>query len=309
MAELLPEGDLEKPSASLSVEWFYMTFHRSDRAEYVRSGRKLRKETLKLLAEYFESIYDSRLSEGLVPRRQLDKIRADAKREMRHELRERYDRKPHHFLEQRRTNRLRSVRRDNGRRQRDYGKRHEDERRPYDARNKKGPPPRKDKGFKPCHVHGEYAKHLYEECRANPRNRVDKARDNNNNKHACPRHESHYQHGARYASSDDESRGSHHTPMPSNGEVASAMSDGSKSVKNFHLERVSPKKRKLTKVAVQSHKGNPTKSSEKALDNQLFWDEVFEDSYLVEFEMASDADLENGNEVEAGVENPFAFGK
>ena len=98
VAELLPKGDLEKPSASLSVEWFYMTFHRSDRAEYVRSGHKLHEETLKLLAEYFESIYDSSLSKGLVPRRQFDKIRADAKREMRHELRERYDCKLRHFL-------------------------------------------------------------------------------------------------------------------------------------------------------------------------------------------------------------------
>jgi hypothetical protein len=43
------------------------------------------------------------------------------------------------------------------------------------------------------------------------------------------------------------------------------------------------------------------------LDNQLSWDEVFEDSYLAEFKMASDADLENGIEVEAGVENPFMF--
>ncbi len=87
------------------------------------------------------------------------------------------------------------------------------------------------------------------------------------------------------------------------------MRDGRKSVKeNFHLERVSPKKRKLAKVAIQSHKGNPAKSSEKASDDQLSWDEVFEDSYLAEFEMASDADLENGTEVEAGVENPFTFG-
>ncbi len=74
VAELLPEGDIKKPSVSLSVEWFYMTFHRLDRAEYVRSGRKLREESLKLLPEYFEMIYDSCLSEGLVPRRQLDKI-------------------------------------------------------------------------------------------------------------------------------------------------------------------------------------------------------------------------------------------
>jgi hypothetical protein len=87
------------------------------------------------------------------------------------------------------------------------------------------------------------------------------------------------------------------------------MRDSSKSVKNFHLERVSPKKRTLTKVAFRSHKGNPTKSSKKASGDQLSWDEVFEDSYLAEFEMASDADLENGIEVEAGVENPFVFGK
>jgi hypothetical protein len=74
VAELLPEGDIEKPSTSLSVEWFYMTFRRSDQAEYVRSGRKFRKESLKSLAEYFETIYDSHLSKGLVPRRQLDKF-------------------------------------------------------------------------------------------------------------------------------------------------------------------------------------------------------------------------------------------
>jgi hypothetical protein len=97
--------------------------------------------------------------------------------------------------------------------------------------------------------------------------------------------------------------------MPSDGEVASAMSNGSKSVKeNFYLERMGPKKRKLAKVAIQSHKGNPAKSSKKDSDDQLSWDEVFEDSYLADFEMASDADLENGTEVEPGVENPFAFG-
>jgi len=29
-AELLPVGDIIVPSASLQVEWFYMTFHKSD---------------------------------------------------------------------------------------------------------------------------------------------------------------------------------------------------------------------------------------------------------------------------------------
>jgi hypothetical protein len=98
--------------------------------------------------------------------------------------------------------------------------------------------------------------------------------------------------------------------MPSDGEVASATSDGSKTVEgNFHLERMCPKKRKLTNVAIRSHKGNPAKSSKKASDDQFSWDKVFEDSYLADIKMASIADLKNGTEVELGVENLFAFGK
>jgi hypothetical protein len=38
------------------------------------------------------------------------------------------------------------------------------------------------------------------------------------------------------------------------------------------------------------------------------WDEVFEDSYLTDLKMASDADLNNQIEVEPVVENSFAFG-
>ena len=133
-------------------------------------------------------------------------------------------------------------------------------------------------------------------------------RANNNNKRAGPCHE-HYHHDACYASSNDESRGSRHTPMPRDGEISSAASGGSNTVgENFHLEDMLLKKRKLTNVVFQSHKGKPARSSNKALDNQLSWDEVFEDSYLTNFEMASDADLENGIEVEPVVDNLFAFG-
>jgi hypothetical protein len=59
VAELLPVGDINTPSAKLQVEWFYMTFHKTDRVEYVRSGWKLREENLQTLKEYFESIYDT----------------------------------------------------------------------------------------------------------------------------------------------------------------------------------------------------------------------------------------------------------
>ncbi len=59
LAELLPAGNINTPSAKLQVEWFYMTFHKTDRVEYVRSGRKLREENLQTLTKYFESIYDT----------------------------------------------------------------------------------------------------------------------------------------------------------------------------------------------------------------------------------------------------------
>ena len=65
-----------------------MIFHKSDRGKYVCSGRKLRKEMLQTLAEYFEAIYGAQLSNGTVPHHQLDQIRADTKCEMRHELEE-----------------------------------------------------------------------------------------------------------------------------------------------------------------------------------------------------------------------------
>ncbi len=93
--------------------------------------------------------------------------------------------------------------------------------------------------------------------------------------------------------------------------MASTASGSSKTVNGkFHLsvEGMLPKKRKLTSVASQSHKGKPTKSSKKVSDDQLSWDKMFEDSYLADFEMVSDSDLVNGIEIENEKENPFVFG-
>jgi hypothetical protein len=79
-----------------------MAFHKTDRAEYVRSGRKLHGETLQTLAKYFESIYDTRMNDGHYRRMQVEKVRFDAKRKMRHELEQRYARKLKHFTSERR---------------------------------------------------------------------------------------------------------------------------------------------------------------------------------------------------------------
>jgi hypothetical protein len=85
---LLPGGDIKTPGASLQVEWFYMTFHKSNRAEYMRPGQKLRNKTLHTLVEYFQQIHETCKNNGSLQCHQVKKICAEAKRELHHELEE-----------------------------------------------------------------------------------------------------------------------------------------------------------------------------------------------------------------------------
>jgi hypothetical protein len=90
--------------------------------------------------------------------------------------------------------------------------------------------------------------------------------------------------------------------MPSDGEISA--SGGGKIVEdNYHLsfDGKCPKKTKVTKVLMGSHKSNPVrKPSEKDISD---WD-MFEDSYPSPNQMVGDDEylFENGT-------NPFAFGK
>ncbi len=59
MAEALPAGDMHPPNKGLQLEWFYMSFHKEDRAKYVKSGQRLINKTLEAVAEYFENIFNS----------------------------------------------------------------------------------------------------------------------------------------------------------------------------------------------------------------------------------------------------------
>jgi hypothetical protein len=120
---------------------------------------------------------------------------------------------------ERRTSRSRDYRDDRNRdrgykpsRDRDYKR---------DKSERKAPP---EFSGKPCCVHGDKAKHTYEECRDNPKNRKPSSgnRDDNNNKKR--HHDAHY-HDKRYLSSQDESPDDHCTPEPSD-------DDGSKSSAN-----------------------------------------------------------------------------
>ncbi len=184
--KLLPKGDIPEPNDTLQVQWFYMLFHRSDRAEYVRSGRKLNDETLQTLAEYFESIFLAQFGNGLIQLKH-DQLSAAAKRELCRELEERY----RHKLKKLAASRDRyssskyrgehvgrpilfGDRRCPEARQSSYRNTHQD----YQDRQDRKAPPEDGKLKKPCHLHGGDSKHSYDKCRQNPRNQV---RNNNNN--------------------------------------------------------------------------------------------------------------------------------
>ena len=66
VAELLPAGDIAMPNESLTLEWFYMTFHKSERDQFIMSGRRLVNETIESITEYFESLYNIKKSNGKV---------------------------------------------------------------------------------------------------------------------------------------------------------------------------------------------------------------------------------------------------
>ena len=86
ISEKLLASNIPVPNAALQVEWLYMSYHKSDRAEFVRSGNKLNVETLQTLTEYFQGIHDVKISDGLLQQKRDDQIRQSARREMRGKL-------------------------------------------------------------------------------------------------------------------------------------------------------------------------------------------------------------------------------
>ena len=42
------------PNESLTLEWFYMTFHKFEREQFIMSGQQLVDETIESVTEYFE---------------------------------------------------------------------------------------------------------------------------------------------------------------------------------------------------------------------------------------------------------------
>jgi hypothetical protein len=236
MAEALPVGDMHPPNQALQLEWFYMSFHKEDRAKYVESGRCLFEETLKSLVKYFKNIFNTQVADRSLAKKRKCQIEQCVRREMRHELCKRYDETVRHVMEQRyggdnrRNKRSEKYRCPNFKWQ-DHG--NSDRCDTYNKRDKKQddkiPAERDNKTFKPCLVHGPKSKHTSEECHKNPRNAKCQSYDRK-----CT-HEAHHN-DARYTSKDDESCYSTDAPAPS--EDPASASSGSKEHEdeNYHLQ-------------------------------------------------------------------------
>jgi hypothetical protein len=98
-AEALLAGDMHPPNKALQLEWFYMSFHKEDRAKYIKSSRHLRDERLKSVAEYFENIFNLQVADGSLAKKHESQIEQCVRREMRHELRMRYNEKVRYITE------------------------------------------------------------------------------------------------------------------------------------------------------------------------------------------------------------------
>ena len=168
------------PNESLTLEWFYMTFHKSECNQFIISGWQLVNEEIESATEYFESLYNIKKSNGKLKLHleQRDHKKSEAQRGT---VKNRYDNKMRNMANKRRTSR--SCYRDRGyKTSRDSDYKH-------DKSEQKAPP---EFSGKPCHIHGDKAKHTYEECRDNPKNCKSSSgnRDDNNNRKR--NHDVHY---------------------------------------------------------------------------------------------------------------------
>ena len=84
---------MHPPNQALQLEWFYMSFHKEDRAKYLESGRHLADEMLKSLAKYFDNIFNSQVADGSLAKKRERQIKQRVRGKMCHELRKRYNEK------------------------------------------------------------------------------------------------------------------------------------------------------------------------------------------------------------------------
>jgi len=75
IAKLLPAGDFPKPSNVLTLQWYYMSYHKSDREKYVLGGKTLKDATLESVTTFFRALYEQKKGDGSLERQEVERLR------------------------------------------------------------------------------------------------------------------------------------------------------------------------------------------------------------------------------------------
>ena len=87
IAALLPAGNIPEPNDALALEWYYMSYHKSDRERFVLSKTDLKGETLDSVTKFFQNLFEIRKNDGTLERQELERIKKRALREASETLR------------------------------------------------------------------------------------------------------------------------------------------------------------------------------------------------------------------------------
>ena len=87
IAKLLPAGNIPKPSNELSLQWYYISYHKNDRKKFVLSGKTLVDETIESVTTFFQALFKQKKLDGTIKRQEADRIRKRILREASEKLR------------------------------------------------------------------------------------------------------------------------------------------------------------------------------------------------------------------------------
>ena len=70
IAKLLPTGDIPKPSDELTLQWYYISYHKSNSKKFVLSGKTLNDETIESVTTLFQALFEQKKLDDTIKRQE-----------------------------------------------------------------------------------------------------------------------------------------------------------------------------------------------------------------------------------------------
>jgi len=75
IAKILPAGDIPKPSDALAPQWYYMSYHKSDREKFVLGGKTLKDASVETVTKFFQALYEQKKLDGSLDRQEVEHLK------------------------------------------------------------------------------------------------------------------------------------------------------------------------------------------------------------------------------------------